>query len=223
MSSTRGPNAPRKNSTDHYPRAPYYAIATNDLNHWLRSSLRRACSLAATSRTARRPFALQPPLPVRRRWAGSARRATAGTAASRDQPRPAERSGASWRFRSWLRNRCAVSTSTPSWVSRRPARSLQPLAHALGQRRRAAARRERSWTAVSTLLTFCPPGPDEPHEAELLELALVQGDVRGDRDHGRQPTRPAPSPPTATGITIVSIEKVILPRGAKRDKSRQQR
>ena len=37
MSSTRGLNAPRKNSTDHYPRAPYYAIATDDLNHWLRS------------------------------------------------------------------------------------------------------------------------------------------------------------------------------------------
>ena len=110
----------------------------------------------------------------RRRWAGSAGAGPAATAASRISA--TSRSCASWRLRSWLRNRCALITSTPSWVSRRPGQPLQPLAHAFRQRRRAAdveAQLDRGLDLVDVL----PAGAGRTHEAEL-ELALVQGDMR---------------------------------------------
>src|ERR1700730_805028 len=69
------------------------------------------------------------------------------------------RSSASWRLRSCVRWRCALITSTPSRVNRRPAsRSsrVRPCAGRLGE----GSTSKRSCTAVASLLTFCPPGPE---------------------------------------------------------------
>src|SRR5262245_8780285 len=69
------------------------------------------------------------------------------------------RSSASARLRSWVRWRCAVITTTPSLVRRLPAnRSTRSRTswERLGERRAS----KRSCTALASLLTFCPPGPD---------------------------------------------------------------
>jgi hypothetical protein len=86
------------------------------------------------------------------------RRGTAGTDARWISS--INRPSASWRFRSWVRWRWAVITRTPSRVSRLPA--------SRSSRARTAAGNDGEWrtskrsrTAVATLLTFCPPGPDD--------------------------------------------------------------
>ena len=79
-----------------------------------------------------------------------------GLAASRISS--SRRSSASARLRSWVRKLIAVRTSTPSWVSLRPASRISRTATSLGSEgeRRTS---KRSSTAVETLLTFWPPGP----------------------------------------------------------------
>jgi Hydantoinase/oxoprolinase N-terminal region len=69
------------------------------------------------------------------------------------------RSSASWRLRSWVRKRRAVITMTPSWVRRRPARRAAR-SRTCGGKVAARARSRRNCTAVASLLTFCPPGPE---------------------------------------------------------------
>lgn len=68
------------------------------------------------------------------------------------------RARAALRFWAWVRCSRASMSSTPSVVMRLPAsacsRCLTPSLSG------AAATSSRSWTAVATLLTFCPPGPD---------------------------------------------------------------
>jgi hypothetical protein len=87
-----------------------------------------------------------------------ARRGTGRTAASWISA--TSRSCASARLRSWVRWFCAISTSTPSLVKRLPASRISRMATSFGSdgERRTS---KRSCTAVESLLTFCPPGPDE--------------------------------------------------------------
>ena len=68
------------------------------------------------------------------------------------------RERASRRLASWVRKRRAVITSSPSAVILDPAaRSRRSRTSGGSARERAAWK--RSWTAVATLFTFCPPGP----------------------------------------------------------------
>ena len=87
-----------------------------------------------------------------------ARRGTGRTAASWISA--TSRSSASARLRSWVRWLCATITSTPSLVRRLPASRISRIATSFGSEgeRRTS---KRSCTAVESLLTFCPPGPEE--------------------------------------------------------------
>jgi hypothetical protein len=87
--------------------------------------------------------------------------AVAAVAVRRPWPpvRP-RRSRASARLRSCVRNRFASITITPSLVARWPASEIVRV-RTLSERPWALAASKRSWTAVATLLTFWPPGPDE--------------------------------------------------------------
>src|SRR5690606_28126647 len=76
-----------------------------------------------------------------------------------DSMNAASRSRASWRLRSWVRKRWALSTSTPSSVRRRSRLASRRSRTASGSDGELATSK-RSSTAVATLLTFCPPGPD---------------------------------------------------------------
>ena len=64
---------------------------------------------------------------------------------------------ASSRLRSWVRKRCALSTSTPSAVMRRSRRASSRAFTSAGSEGELAMSK-RSSTAVETLFTFCPPG-----------------------------------------------------------------
>src|SRR4030081_360461 len=68
------------------------------------------------------------------------------------------RSTASARLRSWVRKRCAWITITPSLVMRWPASRLSRASASAGSVSRLVSK--RSWAAVESLLTFCPPGPE---------------------------------------------------------------
>jgi hypothetical protein len=90
-----------------------------------------------------------------------ARRGTGRTAACRI--RSISRSSASARLRSWVRWFWAISTRTPSLVMRRPASRISRSATSLGSEGECRTS-NRSCTAVDTLLTFWPPGPEERNE-----------------------------------------------------------
>src|SRR3954470_14846093 len=70
------------------------------------------------------------------------------------------RACASARLRSWVRWLCAMITSTPSLVMRRPPSFISRNATSFGNDGDCRTS-NRSCTAVDSLLTFCPPGPDE--------------------------------------------------------------
>jgi len=70
--------------------------------------------------------------------------------------RAASRSRASWRLRSWLLKRLAWMITMPAAVMRFPARVLSRAQTFAGS----PLGSYRSWTAVATLLTCCPPGPE---------------------------------------------------------------
>ena len=67
---------------------------------------------------------------------------------------------ASWRFATWVRCRLAWMMSTPSSVMRFRARDIRRCRTSSG-REGEWATSKRSWTAVDTLFTFWPPGPEE--------------------------------------------------------------
>lgn len=69
------------------------------------------------------------------------------------------RTKASRRFCAWVRNRLASIIKTPSWVIRCPARRARRFRISTGSEDPATS--NRNCTAVDTLLTFCPPGPEE--------------------------------------------------------------
>src|SRR5690606_21630084 len=81
---------------------------------------------------------------------GSAARATSSV----------RRARAPARFCSWVRRRPSSMTMTPCLVARWPANSITR-ARTRSERPSAFAALKRSCTAVATLLTFCPPGPEE--------------------------------------------------------------
>ena len=86
-----------------------------------------------------------------------ARRRSGGCAARRIRSK--SRASASSRLRACARWRCAVMTMTPSRVRRDPARrSSRPRTSCGSEGDRRASK--RSCTALATLFTFCPPGPD---------------------------------------------------------------
>jgi hypothetical protein len=69
------------------------------------------------------------------------------------------RSSASWRFAPWVRKRLASMLNTPSLPTLRPARLLTRARTSSGKEEQARISNRRR-TAVDTLLTFCPPGPE---------------------------------------------------------------
>ena len=69
------------------------------------------------------------------------------------------RSVASSRFRPWVRYRRELIISMPSSVIRLPASEMSRIRTSSGKERELATSK-RSCTAVATLLTFCPPGPE---------------------------------------------------------------
>src|SRR5712671_215730 len=85
-----------------------------------------------------------------------ARRGTGRTMASRNSS--SRRSMASARLRSWVRKRWAWITITPSLVMRWPASRTSRAAASSGSVIWRVSK--RSWAAVASLLTFCPPGPE---------------------------------------------------------------
>ena len=85
------------------------------------------------------------------------RRGRGGIAARR--MRSMRRSSASCRLRAWVRWRCAMMTRTPSRVSRAPA-SRSSRARTSSRSDGDPRTSKRSCTAVASLLTFWPPGPE---------------------------------------------------------------
>ena len=69
------------------------------------------------------------------------------------------RARASARLASWVRCTREVMISTPSCVARRPANARRRCRTSAGSERDWPTSK-RSWTAVETLLTFWPPGPE---------------------------------------------------------------
>ena len=76
-------------------------------------------------------------------------------------------SRASSRFSAWLRCRSAVTISAPSPVQRHPA-SRRSRAFTSGARLGDRSASKRSATAVETLLTFCPPGPEARWKVSVI-------------------------------------------------------
>ncbi len=79
---------------------------------------------------------------------------------------------ASARLRSCVRNRCALMTSRPAVVIRLPARRTRRLRTSSG-RAGELFTSNRSCTAVATLLTFWPPGPDERMNSSWISLSSM--------------------------------------------------
>ncbi len=82
------------------------------------------------------------------------------------------RSVASSRFRPWVRNRRASIISMPSSVTRLPASEMRRFRTSSG-RERELATSKRSCTAVATLLTFCPPGPEARTKYSWISLSSI--------------------------------------------------
>jgi hypothetical protein len=88
---------------------------------------------------------------------------------------------------SWVRNRSAKMISTPNFVSLEPA-SFSSRARTGSDKFGEPRTSNRSSTAVETLFTFCPPGPDERTKlscssASSIEIVCV---IRIMRDHTRR-------------------------------------
>ena len=115
---------------------------------------------------SRRSWRAPPSLPSARPWprgGASSRRRSAASACATGGTSAAlatsafSRSSASRRFRSWLRWRCALMTTTPSSLRRRSCSASSRALTASGSDE--AATSKRRWIALDTLLTFCPPAP----------------------------------------------------------------
>src|SRR5690625_658284 len=81
------------------------------------------------------------------------------------------RPSASARLRAWLRWLAAWMMMAPSSVQRRPARRRRRAFTGSGRLGERAASKRR-FTAVSTLFTFCPPGP-EANKVETADLVHI--------------------------------------------------
>ena len=69
----------------------------------------------------------------------------------------------------------------------RPRQPHQPHRHRVRAATRERRASKRSWTALDTLLTFCPPGPDARMKLST-QLGLIDRDFGGDGDHRAHPT-----------------------------------
>ena len=98
-----------------------------------------------------------------------ATRGTGGSAARWISP--ISTSSAACRLRSWVRNRCAVISTSPCWVTRRPASARRRVCISAGSPDNAGS--NRNCTAVATLLTFCPPGPDARTKLSTTDLSSM--------------------------------------------------
>ncbi len=83
-------------------------------------------------------------------------------------------SSAARRFLSWVRNRRAVISTSPCWVVRRPAIVRNRSCMSCGSPD--AVGSNRNCTAVATLLTFCPPGPDACTNVSTMALSSIVRD-----------------------------------------------
>ena len=98
------------------------------------------------------------------------RRRLGGTAARRI--RSARRSRASSRFCAWVRCRRASITTTPSAVTRLPA-NASSRSRTSGASAADRFASNRSCTAVATLFTFCPPGPDARTKRSSISESFI--------------------------------------------------
>src|SRR3984885_8710328 len=64
-------------------------------------------------------------------------------------------------------------TMTPSWVARVPASLMSRIATSFGRLGEPRAS-NRSSTALATLLTFCPPGPEERTKLSTISLSSMR-------------------------------------------------
>src|SRR6201996_4533822 len=64
-------------------------------------------------------------------------------------------------------------TITPSWVARDPASLISRVATSFGRLGEPRAS-NRSSTALATLLTFCPPGPEERTKFSTTSLSSMR-------------------------------------------------
>ncbi len=82
------------------------------------------------------------------------------------------RSVAFSRFRPWVRNRRASIISMPSAVIRLPASEVRRIRTSSGKDGELATSK-RSCTAVATLLTFCPPGPEARTKYSWISFSSI--------------------------------------------------
>ena len=109
------------------------------------------------------------------------RRRLGGTAARRIKS--ARRSRASSRFCAWVRCRRASITTTPSVVTRLPA-SASSRSRTSGASAADRFASNRSCTAVATLFTFCPPGPDaRTNRSSISESSITIASVTRKQIH----------------------------------------
>jgi hypothetical protein len=83
-------------------------------------------------------------------------------------------SSAACRFRSCVRKRCAVNSTSPRSVTRLPANARSRSCTACGSPDTAGS--NRSCTAVATLLTFCPPGPEARTKFSSIAFSSIARD-----------------------------------------------
>lgn len=81
------------------------------------------------------------------------------------------RSIAAWRLRSWLRNWCASMISSPAAIILPPANPTRRC-FTSSVREGDCITLNRSWTALATLLTFCPPGPGARMNSSWISSSL---------------------------------------------------
>jgi len=98
------------------------------------------------------------------------RRGRGATAARRINS--TKRSSASARLRAWVRWRWALIIKTPSRVRRLPASRISRMRTSSGNDGEPRASK-RSCTALETLLTFCPPGPEARTKLSSISLSLM--------------------------------------------------
>jgi glyoxylase-like metal-dependent hydrolase (beta-lactamase superfamily II) len=82
------------------------------------------------------------------------------------------RARASSRLRGWLAKLWAKMTITPSWVARAPASLTSRIATSFGRLGEPRAS-NRSSTALATLLTFWPPGPEERTKVSTISVSSM--------------------------------------------------
>src|SRR5437764_13145800 len=141
------------------------------------------------------------------------RRGAGATAARRIKS--SSRSRASARLRSWVRWRCALIISTPSRVRRRPASRSSRARTSSGSRgeRRTS---KRNCTALASLLTFCPPGPEARMKCSSTSSSpmLIDGVMRIIAGRGPQQANSLARFGSPTGGRLAGLGEMASSAGA---------